>query len=495
MRRLVLLLLLLPLAQSADATQYSFDYTPVCARAYKSYLALRPSEGDALIDSELMAHPYNLLALYIADYGDFLTLLFNGDPYQRAQRATHEDERLKRIGLGSDNDPWKRLALAGIHLHWTIIRIRFGEQLKAATSFRRSFILLKENAALFPKFSPTVVLYSAEEAIAGTIPDEYNWLMAIFGMKGDLASGIAKLSAFLKNNPSTDFPLHEEAMIYDLYIRFYLGSAKAAVWQVAGSDAAFDIRGNLMRAFVRANLALAYRKADVAISALQTAMTTPGVQAYPVFDYELGSAQLLRLDPSCTDYLERFAARNTGKLFTKDALQQAALAWHLKGNMPKAKVIRASILSQGSLNTDADRQAQRFAKGNQWPHTLLLTARMLIDGGYHAQALVKLRTTTIASFTNIADRLEYDFRLGRALEEGGNAAAAVQAYQRVINAGKERQEYFAARSALQMAGIYEQRCQATEARRYYQLCLSMRGHDFQSSIDQQAKAGLSRLGK
>jgi hypothetical protein len=44
-----------------------------------------------------------------------------------------------------------------------------------------------------------------------------------------------------------------------------------------------------------------------------------------------------------------------------------------------------------------------------------------------------------------------------------------------------------------MAGIYERRGQIAEARRYYELCLSMRGHDFQSNIDQQAKAGLGRL--
>jgi hypothetical protein len=493
-RRLALLLFCVTsISLNASGSEYTFDYTPACAQAYKAYLALRPEAGDALIREELLARPNNLMAVYIADYGDFLTLLFNGDPRQRAIRGPHEEERMKLIGRARDDDPWKRLAQAGIQLHWALVRLRFGEQLRAATSFRRSYILLKENTARFPKFAPTAVLYGAEEAIAGTIPDEYNWLMAIFGMKGNLTQGLARLSGYLKNNAAAGAPLHEEALIYAIYIRFYLGSDKAAVWQKVSSDQAFDIRGNLLRAFVRANLALNFRKADDAMEALQAAAATPGAQAYPVFDYEMGCALLHRLDPSCIGYLARYVSRNTGSLFTKDALQRIAFAWYMQGNMQKAAAARTSILSQGSLNTDADRQAQRFAKDGKWPHPQLLTARMLIDGGYSRQALAGLRTTTAFAFADAADRLEYDFRLGRALEDNDDAANAVQAYQRVINHGRNRPEYFAARSALQMAGIYERRGQIAEARRYYELCLSMRGHDFQSNIDQQAKAGLGRL--
>jgi tetratricopeptide (TPR) repeat protein len=492
-RAFIIFICIILMPKRSSSTPYIYSYSANCAHAYKAYLSLKPDEGDAFIRKEIVANPYNLMATYIADYGDFLTLLFTGDPYQRRQRAAHEEERLDRLEKGSDNDPWKRLTLAGVHLHWALLRVRFGEQLKAATSFRHSYLLLKENAKQFPAFAPNAVLYGTEEAIAGTIPDQYNWLMAIFGMKGNLARGMARLGAYLKTNTSTDAPLHEEAVIYDVYTRFYLGSAQPAVWQIVSNDATFDTRGNLLHAFVRANLALSYRKADVAVSTLLVAAATPGVGAYTIFDYEMGCAQLMRLEPSCTVFLERFAAHNPGKLFTKDALQKAALAYYLKGDKPKAEALRMAVLSQGSLNNDADKQAQRFAKKGKWPHPLLLTAKLLIDGGYSAQALTKLRSTSALAFTDIADRLEYDFRLGRALEETNDAASAVQAYQRVINGGQDKPEYFAARAALQMGSIYEKRGQIADARRYYELCLSMHNHDFQASIDQQAKAGLGRI--
>lgn len=479
---------------TAAAEAYKFEYTPLCAKAYKAYLALRPEEGDAAIRAEFIANPYNLLATYISDYNDFLTLVFNGDPNQYTQRKGHEDARMARLRRASDNEPWKRVCLAGIYMHWALIHIRYGERLNGALAFRRSYILLRENAHYFPAFAPTSVMYGIEEAMASTIPDGYKWLMSIFGIKGNLGSGMARLQTYLKNNPADASPMHEEAMVYDCYTRFYLGSQKEAVWQLANSNASFEISNNILRAFIRANLALSYHKADAAIAAMTAAKAMPGSSNYPVIDYELGSALLFRLNPECAAHLENFAKRNTGRLFTKDALYKAALAWYLIGDKTRAEADKAAILHQGSLVTDADINAQRFAKEGRWPQPLLLRARLLTDGGYSNEALTTMRSVSGSTYAEQADRLEYEFRLGRALEETGDVATAVQCYQRVINTGKERSEDFAARSALQMAIIYEERKQAAEANQYYKICLSMRDHDYQNAIDQQAKAGLARLG-
>ncbi len=88
MHRLLCLLLLLPFAASAQAPNpYYFDYNTNCAEAYRAYMALRIEDGDALIRKEILSRPYNLCATYIADYGDCLLLLFNGDPNELKQRA------------------------------------------------------------------------------------------------------------------------------------------------------------------------------------------------------------------------------------------------------------------------------------------------------------------------------------------------------------------------------------------------------------------------
>jgi hypothetical protein len=479
----------------ACAADYYFDYNAECAASYKAYMSLRVDEGDAIIRGELLIHPYNLMATFIADYGDCITLLFNGDPYQFTQRKAHEEDRLNLIARAWDNDPWKKLAVSGIRLHWALINMRRGEQLRAAIGFRRSYLLLKENAAAFPAFAADDALYGAEESLAGIIPDSYKWLTNILGMRGNFSAGLARLNNYLRLFPRDENPFHEEALLYSAFIRFQFGAAKQAVWQQISNDAYFPVAGNLMRSFFRANLAMSFRKADIAISTLRSIENNPGWPSWPVLDLELGSALLLKLDGSCLIYFDRYISRNRGKLFTKDALHMAALAAYSEGNYQLARAYKNRITTEGSLNTDADKQAQRFAKNDTWPQPLLLSARMLIDGGYAEQALQKLRTVNETTFTNIADRLEYNFRLGRALEDTDDAGNAVQVYQRVINEGRERPEHYAARAALQMAGIYESRNQKAEALRYYHTTLSMRNHDYQSGIDQQARAGLARLGE
>jgi predicted negative regulator of RcsB-dependent stress response len=492
--RFLLVLLLLLISRSAPASEYYFDYNGNCAAAYKAYMALRIEEGDALVRRELVSHPYNLAATYVSDYGDGITLLFNGDPYQMDQRNAHEDERLTRLSKASEDDPWKRLALSAVRLHWALIRMRNGEQFSAAMGFRRSYLLLKENAARFPAFAADDALYGVEECLAGIIPESYKWITNMLGMKGDFNSGLNRLGGYLRRFPQDEHPFHEEALIYDAFIRFHYGGARQAVWQQISSDGYFPVSGNLMRCFFRANLGIAYRKADVALSTLQTAEALPHATQWPVIDFEMGSALLLRLDASCLSYFDRYLKRNKGKLFTKDALQQAAYAAYVQGNLALANTYRRRIQEEGNQRTDADKQAQRFGKGSNWPAPVLVSARLLIDGGYANQALQKLRATNEAAFTDLANKLEYNFRLGRALEETGDVYSAVQVYQRTIVLGRERPEHFAARAALQMGGIYEARGQKAEARRYYGAALGMRNHDFQASIDQQAKAGLARLG-
>ena len=477
---------------TASAQAYHFTYTPRCQQAYAAYLSLRPAAGDALLKQELIADPYNLLATYIGDYGDFLTLLFNGDPKELRQRQDHKDLRLDLIDRAPDTEPWKDLAKAGIQMHWALIQIRFGEQLKAALAFRKSFALSRDNAKRFPKFAPNAVFLGTQEAVAGTIPEDYNWLTSIFGLSGSVRSGEARLAGYIKSQTPAQ-PLYEEANIFLQYIRFYLSYKQAEVWSTVSSETNFPAKGNLLRLFVRANIALNYRKADAALAALHTAQSLAGSNAYPAFSYETGNALLFKLDASCTAYFEQYAAANRGKTFTKDALQKAALAYYLQGKPAQAADALRRARSSGNTLTDADRGAQRFAEEGVWPDAVLLQTRLLIDGGFSPAAMVKLRAIDARRLSDISFALEYYFRLGRAQDETGDAGQAVQSYQRAINAGKDRKEQFAARSALQMALIYERLGQRKEALDYFRICLAMRHHDFQSTIDQQAKAGLNRL--
>jgi tetratricopeptide (TPR) repeat protein len=207
----------------------------------------------------------------------------------------------------------------------------------------------------------------------------------------------------------------------------------------------------------------------------------------------MGIMLLTKLDTACVFYFERYLKKNKSDILIKDAWQKMAFAWYIAGDMNKANYCRKQAGTQGTARMDADKQAEKFSESNVWPLKKLLQARLLSDGGYYSQALIILNSIDNANLTSPADKAEYYFRLGRVYEETGNSNKGLQFYQSTINAGKEGHEQFAARAALQKGRIYEQSGNNAMAIASYKECLDMPSHDFQNSIDHQAKAGLNRL--
>ena len=57
---------------------------------------------------------------------------------------------------------------------------------------------------------------------------------------------------------------------------------------------------------------------------------------------------------------------------------------------------------------------------------------------------------------------------------------------------RNRREYYAARAALQIGQIYEERGEKAMAIEYYKKCIDMEDHEYKDSLDQRAKSGIAR---
>jgi len=483
-------LIITGLSHSAIA-KYIYDYNGNCKDAYIAYANLDLEAGTNAIRQEIVRNPYNLMATYVADYDDCLLLLLNGDKRDLEQRKSHQQERLDILERGDENSPWQRLCRAGVYMHWAFIYMRFEENMKAASAFRKSFLLLKENKRLYPSFEYNDVLYGLEETLIGTIPDDYKWIASVFGLKGSVKEGVARVEKFVNTHNDSD-PFYNEALIYYLYLKFYLLSKQEDVWNFINIGR-FPVKDRLLNTFVKSNIALNYRQANVAIKTLQLAAADKNYSRFPIFDYQMGSALYYKLDPSCETSLKSFIKRYNGKMFVKDAWHRLAISHYLHNDPRQADYCRRLIPKQGNTLADIDKRAQRFAKESSWPNKTLLQARLLIDGGFYDDAYARIGNTNESTYQDPADKVEYYFRMGRIYDEMGNDAKALQLYRTAILRGKNRTEYFAARSALQMAFIYEKAGKREEALASFKECLAMRNHDFQNSIDQQAKAGVNRL--
>lgn len=493
MRFCVLLTILLCNCCIAVAGQYHYRYTDNCRAAYQQYMALLPENARAKLRNELISDPYNLMATYISDYEDCLLLLFNGNRVDYNQLKHHQYERLKLMERGDESSPWHRLCQAGIYMHWAFVHLRFNENLKAGTNFRKSFLLLKENQRLFPRFEYDDIFLGIEEATVGSLPENYKWIASILGMRGNIHSGAGKVKQFINSHDENDL-FYNEALIYYAYLSYYVLSDKDEAWRTVSSGK-FQTSDNLLNTFVKINIAINYRKASVAQTLLQQASQWDNYAKYPVFDYEYGYALLYSLDYTAVNRFRSFLSAYKGSLFVKDAWQKLAYAYYLQGDRKMAEYCREKIIKSGTANTDSDKQALRFAQQGSWPHHTLLKAQLLTDGGYYHKAQKILSATTPDDYNTIPLQLEYYFRLARVNDELGSTKTAIQHYKKAIEIGRNRPEQYAARSALQLGFLYEKNAQGENAARMFELALSMQDHDFKNSIDQQAKAGINRLRK
>lgn len=470
-----------------------FDFNARCDKAYKSIISLRINEGISLLEAEKKENPNNLIPIMLDNYDDCLTLLFNGDIEAYKKRKVNLSMRLSQLEKGNINSPWYRYSKAVLYFQWATVRIRFGEYFNAGTEFRKSFLLLKENDKKFPDFKYNKILLGIEEAIVGTVPDKYKWVANMLGMKGSIKKGTTKIVQFLNTQDGSASHLREEAIFFYCYLKSSLLSQPEQTWKyINGSK--LDTKNNLLFAFMKANLALSQNNAAVAEKVLLARNTSNNYLNAPIFDYLHGVALMQKNDESCVMFFLKFIKNYKGNMYVKDAYQKISLFYAAQQDLENALKYKELILSNGNLQIDADKQAQRYAQNNYIPNHVLLQARLYCDGGYYTKALNALNSTNEEQLTDLASKLEYNYRYARIYTLLNNFEKAIPYYEKTIEQGADRQEHFAARSALELGQIYESLNNKEKAVFYNKKCISMKNHDYKQSLDQKAKAGLGRLG-
>jgi hypothetical protein len=484
-------LLLFVGATKQVAAQKTFDFNARCQQAYHQILQLKLAAGQQLLAAEKAQHPDNLVPYYLENYIDFFVLFFNEDPAEYKRRFPNREKRLALMKQGPANSPFYLFTRAVIHFQWAAVRVKFGHNWDAGWEFRRAFLQIKENQQAFPQFSPNHLYQGAMQVAAGTIPDGYKWLSNLLGISGSIEKGMARVRGFLQGADEWEQLFHDEAVFYYCYLKFYIENDKAGVFHFVQQQK-LDMVHHHLFAYLAANLHLNNQQAQQAEAIINGRDTSAGYLVTPVWDMEMGYAKLHRLDAGAAHYLEKFVNEFKGRFYVKDALQKLSWHYYLQGNQAKAEECRRLIKQRGSLDTEADKQAQKEAGTKSWPNKLLLKARLLNDGGYVRQALALLHGKTILDFSLPEEKLEFAYRAGRLYDDAGVDSQAIVFYKQAVELGEHRREYFAARAALQTGYIYEQRGDKQSAIQWFQRCMDMKDHDFKNSLDQRAKAGIAR---
>jgi tetratricopeptide (TPR) repeat protein len=198
------------------------------------------------------------------------------------------------------------------------------------------------------------------------------------------------------------------------------------------------------------------------------------------------------MDNDTPFFLNEYVKDYKGTTYIKDAYSKLAYYYLLQNEQDKYGYYVKLVKSRGYSIDEKDKQALREANDVK-PDIDLLRARFYFDGGYYNKALTQLLNKDVNSLKLLRDITEYYYRLGRVYEKTDKLSEALVNYQRAVNLGKTTSYYYSANAALSIGRIFEGKRDYKRAGDFYNQAIDMKNHEYQTSIDNDAKAGLKRI--
>lgn len=481
-----LLLLLIVLSNPFTASAKIED-NDRCRKALNEVLNLNFSAAKFLLAEEQKSNPDNNFRLFVENYIDFIELTISEDQKQFNYRKDNFQKRIEVLKKETKVDGYYQWILGDMHFQEGLVRLRFGEYLSGAKSIRSSYNLLKDNRKEYPDFIYNNKYLGVLHVMIGAIPEEYKWLSALLGFNGTHKEGMKELSELASRVKETD-PFIRETQMLHLFALMNFNNAESIRTEAEIAMARLKPYNPLDAFFVSSAL-MKYGRNDEVIHTLERVNPF----AFPYLHYMRGSAHLnkLILDKATKEF-DLFIANHSGESYKKSALHKSAWCQLLQGNHSVYKSLMKKVEETGSALTDEDKLARDEAKKGEVPDMHILKARLLTDGGYYDEAK-KILIDAAPSVKGLEEEIEYCYRFARLYHRSGKHKKAESYYTLAIKKDKELKTYYPASSALQLALISEEQGDKNEAKRLFELCLSMNPPVYKASLHQKAKAGLRRL--
>lgn len=472
----------------------NFDFNSNCLNAYNNVFDFKLATAQALINNEKKSKPNNSIIPLIENYIDYFTLLSSESKSQFDQLKGKKSARLSQISNDNDrSSPYFLYAQAEINLQWALIRGRYGEYFNAAMEIKKANSLLVENVKKFPNFQLNYKGLGLINAVLGNLPDgTLKSTLATFGIKGNLQVGLNMFEKLAQDLPGSALsPFYDEVIFYYSYVlndvaHSNLAYAKTMKYTSSISDS------SLLKTYLRAYVAVKNSHNDEAIAILEKRPIGKFYQPFPYLDYLEGTAKLNKLDFSAVNDFNKFLIENKGVNYIKDTNLRLAWIALLKGDRALYTKYLGKVNNDGFTYQEKDKQAVQEADAPQSPLELL-KARLLFDGGYYAKALSVLDGKSLNDYTSNKDKVEFSYRVARIYDSLGKDDQALGFYQNAINLGKNMTYFYASNAALQMGKIFELKKDTVKAKLAYNTAIGMKNHDYENSIETQAKSALKRI--
>jgi tetratricopeptide (TPR) repeat protein len=488
-KHIVLVIALLSCRLTASAN-YVFDAR--CMQAYKAIFELRLNDARALIQQEKQIAPQNGIPILLDNYVDYMSLLVSDNKVDYKRLVDVKSSRLDALEANEDKSPYYLYAQAEVYLQWGLIKGKFGDYMSSASDLKKARNLLEDNTAKYPDFLPDQKCLALINVVFGALPSNLKSVARFLGMGGNIAAGVGELEKLRTQVNGTRYSFYKEEIIFFLcYMSTDVLHKKDNYAQLTAYLGDMDSK-SLLRIYLEGYVAAKTGHNDDAIANLEALPRSSQYVELPIADYLLGCAKLCRMDTDSYTYFLKYISEYKGVNYIKDSYLKIAYYYLLKNDETRYNYYLKLVRSRGYTVDEKDQQALKEANDAK-PDNDLLRARFYFDGGYYTKALAELQDKKEADLKLLRDRIELNYRLGRVYQMLNKYNEAIASYSKAINIGRSSNYYFAANAALCIGNIYEYIKDYNMAANYYNQALSMKHHEYQNSIDTQAKEGLDRI--
>lgn len=468
----------------------SIQFTQDLKTAFGKMSELRFKEAEKLIVLEEQRAPDNLALAYIKGVLLSVSLFINESESDFDDSRGQLEDYISELEDAPDNDPQKRFMISQLRLGMAILHGRFHNNFNAGWQFYKAYNLLLENHNSFPDYSPNYVPLGVLYVAIGSLPDGYQSIASIIGIKGDVKQGMTLIrSGYQRIQKENDNLFYRD---YFGFVYSYISLELNGDNSISPESLGLNFKRSSYLSYMQARVDINKGKARKALTLLKNRPKGEAYHPFSYLDYYTGRIALAFSPDTAYLYLNKYLTEASTGNYRKSTYRY--LSWYamLKNDMEGVRRYREKVMQEGTLNTGADKQAYREA---QEPFNEVLTkGRIYFDGGLYdkASAYMLSRESLLSKFGS-ADRVEYYYRLGRIFQDKGEGSEAIVYFKKALNIPLDQSTFAQANSALQLAVVLEKKGYKEEARKYYEQTLTYKDFPFYEGLHQKAKAGLDRI--
>ena len=399
-----------------------------------------------------------------------------------------EERQLKLLKkLQFDNKTYDFLR-SEIKLRWAIIKLKNGEEFSAFWNLKQAYSIAKDNLNKFPEFIPSYKTIGLLHIIFGVLPDKYDWILYLFGVKGDVDQGLSELGHVSSSNHFLNLEAELSISLIHAYLLNNPDISENSITKI------YQRNKHLLLDYAYSLILLKNSKSESALDILNGSLSSFEnplniVQCY----YLLGEIYLHKSQSNAAiEFYHKFLQLHTAKNLVKDTYYKIAVCHRIGGNHSEAKIYFEKCKQVEWAKNEADKYAETALESVPSKNVDLIRARYSTDGGYYDKAFDYLEGINLAELSD-KDRCEYYYRKARLFHKKELIEEAEQFYLRTIETQTENNWYFAPNAVLQLGLMSIAKGNNEVAAEYLKSINRYRNYPYQKSIQRKAKIAQKKL--